>query len=41
MLPAAIAWAFGLEAMLLSLIVLCLLFGAGFGWTGGGFLRTP
>jgi hypothetical protein len=37
----AIAWAFGLESMLLSLIYLCLLFGAGFGWTGGGFLRTP
>jgi hypothetical protein len=37
----AIAWAFGLDAMLLSLIYLCLLFGAGFGWTGGGFLRTP
>jgi hypothetical protein len=37
----AIAWAFGLETMLLSLIYLALLFGAGFGWTGGGFLRTP
>ena len=36
-----IAWAFGLEAMLLALIYLSLLFGAGFGWTGGGFLRMP
>jgi hypothetical protein len=40
-LAAAICWAFGLEAMLLSLIYLCVLFGAGFGWTGGGLLRTP
>ena len=38
---AMIAWAFGLEAMLLALIYLSLLFGAGFGWTGGGFLRMP
>jgi hypothetical protein len=36
-----IAWAFGLDAMLLALIYLSLLFGAGFGWTGGGFLRMP
>jgi len=40
-LVAALRWAFGLEAMLLSLIYLCVLFGAGFGWTGGGLLRTP
>ncbi len=36
-----IAWAFGFEAMLLALIYQSLLFGAGFGWTGGGFLRMP
>ncbi len=40
-LVAAIGWAFGLEALLLSVIYLGVLFGAGFGWTGGGFLRMP
>ena len=36
-----IAWAFGLEAMLLSGIAFGVIFGAGFGWTGGAFLRFP
>ena len=40
-LITAIGWAFGLEALLLSVIYLGVLFGAGFGWTGGGFLRMP
>jgi hypothetical protein len=40
-LVAAIGWAFGLEALLLSVLYLGVLFGAGFGWTGGGFLRMP
>jgi hypothetical protein len=40
-LLAAIGWAFGLEALLLSVLYLGVLFGAGFGWTGGGFLRMP
>ena len=40
-LVAAIGWAFGLEALLLSVIYLGVLFGAGFGWTGGGLLRMP
>ena len=35
----AIAWAFGAEAMLLASIYFCTLYGASFGWTGGGFLR--
>ncbi len=38
---AAVAWAFGREAMLLSLIYFCVFFGSGFGWTGGAFLRFP
>lgn len=33
------AWAFGSETALLALIHFCVLFGAGFGWIGGGFLR--
>jgi len=40
-LVGAIGWAFGLEALLLCVIYLGVLFGAGFGWTGGGFLRMP
>jgi hypothetical protein len=35
----AIAWAFGAEAMLLASIYFCTIYGASFGWTGGGFLR--
>ena len=35
----AIAWAFGIEAALLSMIYFCVLFGASFGWLGGAFLR--
>jgi hypothetical protein len=36
---AAIAWAFGVETMLLASIHFCVIYGASFGWTGGGFLR--
>ncbi len=36
---AAIAWAFGLEAMLLTVLHFCVIFGATFGWTGGAYLR--
>ena len=36
---AAVYWAFGLEAALLAAIHFCVIFGAGFGWTGGAFLR--
>lgn len=36
---AAVLWAFGLETALLSVIAFCVIFGAGFGWTGGAFLR--
>jgi hypothetical protein len=36
---AAVFWAFGLETMLLAAIHFCVIFGAGFGWTGGAFLR--
>ena len=35
----AVAWAFGAETMLLGMISFCVGFGAGFGWTGGAFLR--
>jgi len=35
----AIAWAFGVEAMLLAMIYFCILFGASFGWIGGAFMR--
>ena len=35
----AVAWAFGLEAMLLALGHFSLIFGATFGWTGGSMLR--
>lgn len=35
----AIGWAFGIEAALLSLLYLCVLFGAGFAWIGGALLR--
>ena len=35
----AIAWAFGIEAALLSMIYFCVLFGASFGWVGGAYLR--
>jgi hypothetical protein len=35
----AIAWAFGVETMLLAVILFAVVFGAGFGWTGGAFLR--
>ncbi len=34
-----IARTFGLEVMLLSAIQFCVMFGAGFSWTGGSFLR--
>lgn len=37
----AIGWAFGVEAVLLAVLYLCLVFGAGFAWIGGSFLRTP
>ncbi len=36
---ASIAWAFGVEAMLLASIYFCTIHGTSFGWTGGGFLR--
>ena len=36
---AAVFWAFGLETALLAAIHFCVIFGAGFGWTGGAFLR--
>ena len=36
---AAIAWAFGVESMLLASIYFCTIHGASFGWIGGGFLR--
>lgn len=36
---AAVAWVFGVETALLALTYFCLCFGAGFGWTGGAFLR--
>jgi len=36
---AAIAWAFGLNVMLLCMIYFCVLFGASFGYTGGAYLR--
>ena len=36
---AAVLWAFGLETMLLAVVAFCVVFGAGFGWTGGAFLR--
>lgn len=34
-----IGWAFGVEIALIGMIYFCVLFGAGFGWTGGAFLR--
>ncbi|RMH16156.1 MAG: hypothetical protein D6696_18840 [Acidobacteria bacterium] len=36
---AAVGWAFGRRAMLLSLIYLSIAYGATFGWVGGAFLR--
>ncbi len=36
---ALVAWAFGLETMLLAMLYLCVFFGADFGWMGGAFLR--
>ena len=36
---AAVVWAFGWDAALLAAIHFCVVFGAGFGWTGGAFLR--
>ncbi len=36
---AAIAWAFGVEIALISMIYFCLLFGASYGWLGGAMLR--
>jgi hypothetical protein len=36
---AAIAWAFGVETMLLASIYFCTIYGASFGWIGGGFFR--
>ena len=36
---AAVFWAFGVETALLAAISFCVAFGAGFGWTGGAFLR--
>lgn len=36
---AAIAWAFGRRAALLSILLFCLAYGAFFDWTGGAFLR--
>jgi len=36
---AAIGWAFGRWALVLSLIHFCVIFGTNFGWTGGAFLR--
>jgi hypothetical protein len=38
---AGLCWAFGLETALLVLLGYCVTFGAGFSWTGGGFLRHP
>jgi hypothetical protein len=37
----AVLWAFGLNTALLVLLGYCVTFGAGFGWTGGSFLRQP
>ncbi len=37
----AVWWAFRSEGLLLSLIHFGVIFGAGFGWTGGAFLRYP
>ena len=36
---AAVAWAFGLETLLIAISYFCVIFGASFGWTGGAFLR--
>ncbi len=36
---AAIAWAFGVEIALISMIYFCLLFDASYGWLGGAMLR--
>ena len=36
---AAIRWAFGHQATILGFLFFLLVFGAGFGWTGGAFLR--
>lgn len=36
---AAVAWAFGRRAMLVTVIHFAVLFGANFAWTGGAFLR--
>jgi hypothetical protein len=36
---AAVAWAFGAEAALLSMIYFCVVYGASFGWTGGSHMR--
>lgn len=38
---AAVAWAFGAEAMLLAVIFFCTCFAAGYSWQGGAFLRFP
>lgn len=35
----AVGYGFGAETALLALIYFCVCFGAGFGWTGGAFLR--
>ena len=35
----AIGWAFGIETVLLSVLYLCVLYGAGFAWIGGALLR--
>lgn len=38
---AVLAWSFNAEVALLALIQFCVLFGGGFGWVGGAFLRFP
>jgi hypothetical protein len=38
---AAVAWAFGIEAMLLAVTFFCTCFAAGYPWLGGAFFRFP
>jgi hypothetical protein len=37
----AVVWAFGRRGAILATLHVCLVFGAGFSWTGGAFLRAP
>lgn len=36
---AAVGWAFGETALFYAIFHFCVIFGAAYGWTGGGFLR--